>query len=210
MNFSRNLATLRKVQNITQEALAEKCGVSRQAVTKWECGSSLPDLYKLSDLAEILSITVDELLHGNLADKTEEQIDRDYFAQLESKMDSILTEVRQQNENIIDEYIRRNEDDIEIDDTNEDVPVEAFRYWAMEEAQKGNYDDAIDYLEQALVRGDISAVSQLIVIHQEILYFCIVDQDEYECYNYELKFAQKIQKYGRIMEYEIKKAKAKK
>ena len=38
MNFSRNFSALRKANGLTQEGIAEKCGVSRQAVTKWETG----------------------------------------------------------------------------------------------------------------------------------------------------------------------------
>lgn len=40
LNFARNFVTLRKKENLTQEQIAEKCGVSRQAVTKWENGVS--------------------------------------------------------------------------------------------------------------------------------------------------------------------------
>lgn len=40
LNFARNFVTLRKKENLTQEQIAERCGVSRQAVTKWETGVS--------------------------------------------------------------------------------------------------------------------------------------------------------------------------
>ena len=42
--FSDNLIQLRKAHRMTQEAVAEKVGVSRQAVAKWEAGDSMPDL----------------------------------------------------------------------------------------------------------------------------------------------------------------------
>lgn len=42
MNFGENLITLRKLKNISQEELAEKLDVSRQAVSKWESGLSFP------------------------------------------------------------------------------------------------------------------------------------------------------------------------
>ena len=41
VNFCKNLVTLRKMNGFTQEGMAEKCGVSRQAITKWESGGSL-------------------------------------------------------------------------------------------------------------------------------------------------------------------------
>ncbi len=205
MNFSRNLAAVRRSQNITQEAMAEKCGVSRQAVTKWESGSSLPDLYKFSDIAEILGVTLDELLHGNMENKAEEQIDIDYATKLESKMDSILAEIRKQQKDILDRYDGYDDGGMESNCTDEEIPVVALRYLGIDEAQKGNYDDAIDFLEQALVLGDIHAVGILIGIYQDTRDFFFTEQDEYEYYQQELMFSQKIQKYGRIMESEIKK-----
>ena len=50
MVFSEQLSKLRKEANLTQEDLAEKCDVSRQAVAKWEGGESLPDVYKISQI----------------------------------------------------------------------------------------------------------------------------------------------------------------
>ena len=44
--FNKNLVEMRKLHGMTQEDLAEKVGVSRQAVAKWESGESLPDLEK--------------------------------------------------------------------------------------------------------------------------------------------------------------------
>ena len=50
---------------ITQEELAKRLGVTAQAVSKWECDASCPDISLLPVLAEIFSITTDELLTGN-------------------------------------------------------------------------------------------------------------------------------------------------
>ena len=44
MKFNENLKYLRKRDNLTQEELAEKLNVSRQSITKWESGNSLPDI----------------------------------------------------------------------------------------------------------------------------------------------------------------------
>ena len=44
--FHDNLVTLRKMKNMTQEDIAEKIGVSRQSVAKWETGETVPDLDK--------------------------------------------------------------------------------------------------------------------------------------------------------------------
>ena len=61
MSFQENLIRARKARSMTQEELAAKLNVSRQAVSKWETGESLPDLYKLAALADELGVSTDEL-----------------------------------------------------------------------------------------------------------------------------------------------------
>ena len=68
MHFHENLTRVRKARGITQEELAVKLNVSRQAVSKWETGESLPDLYKLALLAEALGVTTDALCGHTGAD----------------------------------------------------------------------------------------------------------------------------------------------
>ena len=62
MVFSEQLSKLRKEANMTQEDLAEKCDVSRQAVAKWESGESLPDIYKISQIAKLFEVSLEELI----------------------------------------------------------------------------------------------------------------------------------------------------
>ena len=69
--IGQNIATFRKEKNITQEALAEICGVSSQAVSKWENDISLPDITLLIELSEILEVSVDELLGKKESNKVE-------------------------------------------------------------------------------------------------------------------------------------------
>ena len=59
--FHDNLVTLRKLKNMTQEDIAEKIGVSRQSVAKWETGETVPDLDKCKILAEIFEVSLDDL-----------------------------------------------------------------------------------------------------------------------------------------------------
>ncbi|MBQ5406470.1 MAG: helix-turn-helix transcriptional regulator [Oscillospiraceae bacterium] len=59
--FHDNLIQLRKLKGLTQEALAEKVGVTRQAIAKWEAGDSVPDLEKCRLLAETFGVTLDDL-----------------------------------------------------------------------------------------------------------------------------------------------------
>lgn len=69
--FGNFIARLRKEKNITQKELAEKLFVSDKAVSKWECGLSMPDITLLKPLAEILDVTVAELLECRRIEKTE-------------------------------------------------------------------------------------------------------------------------------------------
>ena len=62
--FGAFLVQLRKEKGLTQKELAEKLYVSDKAVSKWERGLSLPDISLLTPLAEILGVTVTELLRG--------------------------------------------------------------------------------------------------------------------------------------------------
>ena len=59
--FKDNLIQLRKMKKMTQEGIAEKLGVSRQAVAKWEAGETVPDLDKCRLLAELFEVSLDDL-----------------------------------------------------------------------------------------------------------------------------------------------------
>ncbi len=64
MNISERIQHLRKIQGISQEELADKVGVSRQAVSKWESGQSIPDMDKIILLSDYFEVTTDYLLKG--------------------------------------------------------------------------------------------------------------------------------------------------
>lgn len=59
--FKDNLIRLRKYHHLTQEELAEKVGITRQAIAKWEAGETMPDLEKSRILAEIFEVSLDDL-----------------------------------------------------------------------------------------------------------------------------------------------------
>ena len=65
-----NIQSRRKMVGLTQEQLAERLGVSRQTVTKWETGDSTPDLANAGALAEALDVSLDALVgydpHGTM------------------------------------------------------------------------------------------------------------------------------------------------
>ena len=61
MNFAEIIVRSRKALGLTQEGLAQKLGVTNQAVSKWESGQSCPDLALLPRIADLFGITIDEL-----------------------------------------------------------------------------------------------------------------------------------------------------
>lgn len=61
--FHENLIQLRKMNHMSQEELAEKVNVSRQTLSKWETGESLPDIEKSRRLAEIFGVSLDDLVN---------------------------------------------------------------------------------------------------------------------------------------------------
>ena len=75
--LSEKIYTLRRKNRLSQEQLAERIGVSRQAISKWEGGLSTPELDKLKALSECFQITIDELTNdkssNNSSDTTEQK-----------------------------------------------------------------------------------------------------------------------------------------
>ena len=68
MSIGERITELRKMQNLSQGQLAQAMDVSRQAVSKWETGESLPDTNKLLAIGRLLGVTVDYLLDDEQTD----------------------------------------------------------------------------------------------------------------------------------------------
>ena len=68
MNFSDKIISLRKKNGWSQEELAERLGVTRQSVSKWESAQSQPDLSKIIQMSELFSVTTDYLLKDGVQD----------------------------------------------------------------------------------------------------------------------------------------------
>ena len=64
MSIANRIQNLRKIKGISQEELADKIGVSRQAVSKWESNQSTPDIDKIIMLSDYFEVTIDYLLKG--------------------------------------------------------------------------------------------------------------------------------------------------
>ena len=64
MNMADRIQSLRKSKGFSQEELADKVGVSRQAVSKWESEQSTPDIEKIIIMSELFEVTTDYILKG--------------------------------------------------------------------------------------------------------------------------------------------------
>lgn len=90
MTFGERLLEYRNCKGLSQEKLAEKVGVTRQTVSKWETNQSVPDFDKIIPLCETLGISTEELIKGEKEEKNEE-----------------LEEIKQENARVEKEYIQR-------------------------------------------------------------------------------------------------------
>ena len=68
MKFGENLYNLRKKKKISQEKLAEKIGVSRQSVSKWENGTAYPEMNRIFELCKIFHCKLNDLVNDNILD----------------------------------------------------------------------------------------------------------------------------------------------
>lgn len=72
--IGKKISSLRKEKGITQMELADKLGISFQAVSNWERGNTMPDISKLPELAEIFGVTIEELLGDERKGKIVEEV----------------------------------------------------------------------------------------------------------------------------------------
>lgn len=86
MDIQERIQLLRKAQGLSQEELADRLGVSRQAVSKWEMGQSLPELDKMLLLSEYFHVSTDYLLKGEEAQTVEKAPARQDGAQSKAAM----------------------------------------------------------------------------------------------------------------------------
>lgn len=74
MEFGEKVKSLREAKGMTQQTLAEQIYVTRQAVSRWECGARFPDLLTAKKIAQILEVSIDELVSGEeLKEKMEKE-----------------------------------------------------------------------------------------------------------------------------------------
>lgn len=97
MSVSKQLIHLRNVKGISQEELASLMNVTRQAVSKWETGQTLPDSEKIIRLSEIFGVTTDYLLKGKESDSMDiySQHNSKAGADMSAETTEILNNVQQ-------------------------------------------------------------------------------------------------------------------
>ena len=121
IEMANRLVTLRKRNSLSQEALAEKLGISRQAVSKWERAEASPDTDNLILLSRIYGISMDELL------STEDEIPVSYMDMEEEKLPE--KEIREEEGEILspekepDEYVHIGLSGIHCKDKDSEVHV---------------------------------------------------------------------------------------
>lgn len=87
MSLGNNLFNARKKSGLSQETVAEKLGVSRQTISKWETDETLPDICQSKKLSVLYHLTLDELIDFDIDVKELEQIVKNTSAETSQKVD---------------------------------------------------------------------------------------------------------------------------
>lgn len=86
MRLGNNLFQARKKTGLSQETVAEKLGVSRQTISKWETDETVPDIYQAKKLAKLYNLSLDELIEFDTNVKEIEDIIKNTNEEKESKI----------------------------------------------------------------------------------------------------------------------------
>lgn len=73
MNLGNNILELRKQMQLSQEKLGEKVGVTRQTISNWELGQTIPDTYQLIALSKALNVSIDSLVNNDIQNLLEQK-----------------------------------------------------------------------------------------------------------------------------------------
>ena len=101
MSFANNIKAIRKENNLSQEQLAEKLGVSRQSVSKWESNQSYPEMDKILLICKLFNYDIGELMNENIKEVSETKQSKskankaiedffDYITRFVDKIEEIL------------------------------------------------------------------------------------------------------------------------
>ena len=102
MKLNESIGRLRRERGMSQEKLAEEMGVSRQAISKWESGQSVPELEKIVALSTIFGVTTDSLLKSSEIDDLSVKTEM-----LEKQQQQMLVREQRQRQILIENKSRR-------------------------------------------------------------------------------------------------------
>ena len=94
MTFSEKLMELRRKEGMSQEQLADKLGVTRQSVSKWESGAAMPELQKLIAISDLFEVSLDYLVKENCSAEMRAERSED-TTHLEQRLEAMEGECRQ-------------------------------------------------------------------------------------------------------------------
>lgn len=87
MNLGNSLFYARKKSGLSQEEVAEKIGVSRQTISKWETNETVPDIYQSKKMARLYNVSLDDLIEFDIEFMEVQEIIDKSNAELEEKID---------------------------------------------------------------------------------------------------------------------------
>ena len=87
MNLGNNLFEARKKSGLSQDKVAEKLGVTRQTISKWETNETTPDIYQAKKLAKLYNLSLDELIEFDCDLKEIEEVIKNTNEEKEAKID---------------------------------------------------------------------------------------------------------------------------
>lgn len=87
MNLGNNLFEARKRAGLSQDKVAEKLGITRQTISKWETNETIPDIYQAKKLAKLYNLSLDELIEFDMDIKEIEEVIKNTNEEKEAKID---------------------------------------------------------------------------------------------------------------------------
>ena len=157
--FSKNLRKFRVTKNYTQEQVAEYLGVSPQAVSRWECGITFPDVMTLPEIAKLYCVTIDDLYKDNLI-------------AYQNYADRLLSVY--ENSNDPRDFVRADEEFSKLLESNNYTRDDLRRYGILHQYMMNNcMEKAIELFDKAIqhqedVELDYKSMNQKMLLFSEI------------------------------------------
>lgn len=179
MNIGNNIKQLRQKKNLTQDQVAEKLGISYQAVSKWENNANTPDISLLPQIANLFDVSIDALFSENITE----------YSDLHNYMkdDDVIRIVQMRGTKVlkVSSIITRDEPPIEIafprncNDRTQYFKVEVYGHVISDSSING---DVVCHqnIETAMINGDVKSEGNINV--KEINAQKIICNNITECY----------------------------